>query len=76
MLILLFDPTQCLLKENIRAVACSFYEGVIVFDDGVEITVVRRVGTGAGIFLADPPCSMNKGFVKASIVGLIWIFIA
>jgi len=43
-----------LLKENIRAVACGFHEGIIVFNDRVEIAVIRSIGTGALILLANP----------------------
>lgn len=75
LIFLFLDPTEGGSEEEIGAVSLGFNEGAVVANDGVEVFVPGRVGTGAFVGLADAACAVDEDFVKATFVGLVGIFV-
>ena len=70
------DPPHSSGKKEIGAVAFGFYKGAVVADRRVKIFVAGDVGTGAIISLPDTSSTVDKDFIKSTLVRLVGFLIA
>jgi hypothetical protein len=63
-------------EEDVGAEPARLDERPVVADDGVEVLVVRRVGTTAVVRLPDPARAVDERFVKAAPMRLVGLFVA
>ena len=72
----LLYPCHARGEKQIRAIPLGPNEGTIVPDGRIEILIARGVCAGALEGLTNPSSSMDKGFVKPTLVGLIGFFVS
>jgi len=71
----LLDPAECRGEEQVGAIAFGFDEGSVVADSWIEVLVAGSIGARAFVSLSDAACSMDEGFVEASLVWLIGLLV-
>ena len=71
-----FDPLRGLGEELIGAIASSLHELTVMEDRRAVIGVTRNVAAAARIALADAAGAMDEDFVEATLIRLIFGFVA